>query len=98
VIKRLALTFSITIAALFPASMTFAQTVELFGPVFPMTYDGQGGRHYCLYGYDGPLDPPILGRADDNTAVCRNEPSPTPRPQDTQVGSAGARARAEATK
>ena len=42
----------IAIAALFPASVAFAQTREIFGPVLPMIYDGQGGRHYCLNGYN----------------------------------------------
>ena len=54
-IKSSTLALSIAIAALSPASMTLAQTREIFGPVLPMIYDGQGGRHYCLYGYDGPL-------------------------------------------
>ena len=58
-INRSTLALSIAIAALFPASMAFAQTREMFGPVLPMIYDGQGGRHYCLYGYDGPFDPPM---------------------------------------
>ena len=58
-IRRSTLALSIAIAALSSASMAFAQTREIFGPVLPMIYDGQGGRHYCLYGYDGPFDPPM---------------------------------------
>jgi hypothetical protein len=58
-ISRSTLALLIAIAALFPASVAFAQTREIFGPVLPMIYDGQGGRHYCLYGYDGPFDPPM---------------------------------------
>ena len=65
-IKSSTLALSIAIAALSPASMTLAQTREIFGPVLPMIYDGQGGRHYCLYGYDGPFDPPMASRSDDN--------------------------------
>jgi hypothetical protein len=88
----------VAIGALSHASMAFAQTHELYGPVLPMIYDGQGGRHYCLYGYDGLFDPPIARRSDDNIIVCRSGSSPTPRLQDGQFSSAGARARAEATK
>lgn len=94
-IKRPTLALSIAIAALSTASMAFAQTRELFGPVLPMIYDGQGGRHYCLYGYDGPFDPPIARRGDDNTIVCRSELSLTPRLKGGQFSSAKARARAE---
>jgi hypothetical protein len=97
-ISRSTLALLITIAALFPASVAFAQTREIFGPVLPMIYDGQGGRHYCLYGYDGPFDPPMAPRSDDNIIVCRSGPSLTPRSQDGHFGSAGARAWAEATK
>jgi hypothetical protein len=96
-IKRSTLALSIVIAALSPASMTLAQTVEVFGPVLPMIYDTQGGRHYCSYGYDGPFEPPIA-RRNDSIIVCRSGSSPTPRLQDWQFSSAGARARAEATK
>ena len=62
-IDRSTLALLIATAALSPASMAFAQTREIFGPVLPMIYDGQGGRHYCLYGYDGPFDPPMLQAA-----------------------------------
>lgn len=97
-IKRSTLAISIAIAALSLASTAFAQTREIFGPVLPMIYDGQGGRHYCLNGYDGPIDPPMAGRSDDNIIVCRRGPSLTPGSQVGHFGSAGARARAEATK
>jgi hypothetical protein len=78
----------LTIATISPASMAFAQTVEVFGPVLPMIYDGQGGHHYCLHGYDGPFDPPIAPRSDNNTIVCRSELSVTPRLQGGQFSSA----------
>jgi hypothetical protein len=97
-IKRSTLAL-LTIATLSPASMAFAQDMpEAFGPVMPMIYDGQGGRHYCLYGYYGPFAPPLPPGSDDNSIVCRNGLSLTPRLQDGQFSSAGARARAEATK
>ena len=78
-ISRSTLALLIAIAALFPASVAFAQTREIFGPVLPMIYDGQGGRHYCLYGYDGPFDPPMASRGKDNTIVCRSGSSLTDR-------------------
>jgi hypothetical protein len=97
-VNRSTLALLIVVAALSPASMASAQTQEIFGPVLPMVYDGQGGRHYCLYGYDGPLDPPIASRSDDNIIVCRSGRSPTPRVQSGQFSSPGARARAEVPK
>jgi hypothetical protein len=97
-IKRSTLALSIAIAALSPASMTLAQTREVFGPVLPMIYDGHGGRHYCLYGYDGPFDPPMPPGSADSTIVCRSGLSVAPTAQGGQVSSAGARARAEAPK
>ena len=97
-ISRSTLALLIAIAALFPASVAFAQTREIFGPVLPMIYDGQGGRHYCLNGYDGPFDPPMASRSDDNIIVCRSGFSLTPRFQGRRFTSPGARARAEALK
>ena len=97
-IKSSTLALSIAIAALSPASMAFAQTREIFGPVLPMIYDGQGGRHYCLYGYDGPVDPPMPPGSADNSIVCRSEHSLTPRVKGGRVSSAAARGRAEAQK
>ena len=97
-ISRSTLALLIAIAALFPASAAFAQTREIFGPVLPMIYDGQGGRHYCLYGYDGPFDPPMPSGSADNTIVCRSGFSLTPRFRDRRFTSPGARARAEALK
>ena len=96
-IDRSALALLAAIAALSPASMAFAQTREVFGPVLPMIYDGQGGRHYCLYGYDGPFDPPMPPGSADNTVVCRSGLSVTPTVQGG-ISSAAARARAEAPK
>jgi hypothetical protein len=97
-ISRSTLALLIAIAALFPASMAFAQTREAFGPVLPMIYDEQGGRHYCLNGYDGPFDPPMASRSDDNIIVCRSGFLLTPRFQGRRFTSPGARARAEALK
>jgi hypothetical protein len=97
-INRSTLALLIAIAALSPASMAFAQTREIFGPVLPMIYDGQGGRHYCLYGYDGPFDPPMESRGEDNIIVCRSGLSLTPKLRGRQFSPAGARARAEAPK
>jgi hypothetical protein len=97
-VNRSTLALLVAIAALSPASIAFAQTREVFGPVLPMIYDGQGGRHYCLYGYDGPFDPPIASRGGDNSIICRSGPSITPKVRGGQVSSAAARARAEAAK
>ena len=97
-IDRSTLALLIATAALSPSSMAFAQTREIFGPVLPMIYDGQGGRHYCLYGYDGPFDPPMPSGSADNTIVCRSGFSLTPRFQGGRFTSPGARARAEALK
>jgi hypothetical protein len=98
VINRPTLALLIAIAALSPASIAFAQTREVFGPVLPMIYDGQGGRHYCLNGYDGPFDPPMPRGSADNTIVCQSSLSLTPRLQSRQLSSGGVRGRAEATK
>jgi hypothetical protein len=97
-INRSTLALLIAVAALSPASMAFAQSRTNFGPELPSIFDGQGGRHYCLYGYDGPFDPPMASRSDENIIVCRSGPSLAPGVQDGQVSSAGARARAEAPK
>jgi hypothetical protein len=94
-IKSSALAFSIAIAALTPAT-ALAQSRELFGPVLPMIYDGQGGRHYCLYGYDGPFDPLMASRGDNNTIICRSGLSRTPEVRGGQISSV--QARAQATK
>ena len=63
-----------------------------------LIYDGQGGRHYCLYGYDRQFDPPMASRGDDNIIVCRSGFSLTPRFQGRRFTSPGARARAETLK
>ena len=75
-IDRSTLAFSIAVAALGSASPAFAQSRDALGPVLPMVFDGQGGRHYCLYGYYGPFDPPISPANDYTTVVCPREPSP----------------------
>jgi hypothetical protein len=95
--NKTALAFCIAAAALCPASMTFAQTYEAFGPVLPMVFDGQGGRHFCLYGYYGPFEPPIAPRSDYTTLVCPYEPprvSWLGNAQEERVSSGKARARA----
>jgi hypothetical protein len=97
-INRLTLALLGAIAALSPASIASAQTREVFGPVLPMIYDGQGGRHYCLYGNCGPFDPPTASHSEDNTIVCRSGISLTPTVRGEQLSSAQARARAQATK
>jgi hypothetical protein len=38
-------------------SPVFAQTFDAYGNVFPMQYDAQGGQHYHIYGYSGPMNP-----------------------------------------
>ena len=75
-INRSTLAFFMTVAMMCPASTAFAQTREAFGPVLPMVFDGQGGRHYCLYGYYGPFDPSISPANDYTTLVCPRDPSP----------------------
>jgi len=35
----------------------FAQAHVLEGNTLPMDYDGEGGRHYRMYGYYGDYDP-----------------------------------------
>jgi hypothetical protein len=97
-VKSSTFTLFVAIAALSPSSMASAQTREVFGPVLPMIYDAQGGRHYCLYGYTRPFDPPTTSRSDDDIIVCRNGASLTSRVQHRQFSSPGARARAEAPK
>ena len=75
-ISRSTLAFFMTVTMMCPASPAFAQSRDAFGPVLPMVFDGQGGRHYCLYGYHGPFDPPIAPKSDYTTVVCPREPSP----------------------
>jgi len=48
-------------ALLSTASPVFAQAKqEIYGPVLPMEYDGEGGRHWMEYGYSGPWLPPLV--------------------------------------
>ena len=48
-------------ALLSTASPVFAQAKqEVYGPVLPMQYDGNGGRHWMEYGYSGPWLPPLV--------------------------------------
>src|SRR5262249_4550239 len=75
-INRSTLALCTTVAIVCPASTAFAQSREIFGPVLPMVYDGQGGRHYCLYGYYGPFDPPIAPANDYTTVVCPRKLAP----------------------
>jgi hypothetical protein len=67
-IRRSILALCIGVAALSTASPALAQSQDAFGPVLPMTYDGQGGRHFCTYGYHGPFAPPIS--SPNIIAVC----------------------------
>lgn len=41
------------------ASPVIAQARVWEGGVMPMMFDAHGARHYCTYGYYGPLVPPI---------------------------------------
>jgi hypothetical protein len=41
------------------SSPAFAQTLEFFGPSLPMQFDGEGARHFYVYGYYGPFAPPM---------------------------------------
>ena len=68
-------TLAFCIAAVVLCSPRWRSTsrVRYFGPVLPMVYDGQGGRHYCLYGYHGPFDPSIDPKSDYTTVVCPRE-------------------------
>ena len=92
--SKTALAFCIAAAVLCP-TMPFAQTREAFGPVLPMVFDGQGGRHYCLYGYYGPFDPPIAPRSNYTTLVCPHEPPNAPLPAQQEHSNSGkAKARA----
>jgi hypothetical protein len=94
--------FCIAFAALCPASTAFGQTREAFGPVLPMVFDGQGGRHYCLYGYYGPFDPSIAPSSDYSTLVCPHENSQAlsirSAHEGRRVSSAKVRAQASAAK
>jgi hypothetical protein len=69
-VNKSTLVFFVAAVSLCPASMAFGQTQEYFGPVLPMTYDAQGGRHFCMYGYYGPLAPPMP--SSNKIAVCCN--------------------------
>jgi hypothetical protein len=33
---------------------------EIYGPVLPMEYGGEGERHWMEYGYSGPWIPPLV--------------------------------------
>jgi hypothetical protein len=72
-VSKSTLAFCIAAVVLCLPSMAFDQSREIFGPVLPMVYDGQGGRHYCLYGYHGPFDPSIDPKSDYTTVVCPRE-------------------------
>jgi hypothetical protein len=62
--------FFIAVAALCSASMASAQSQDAFGPVLPMAFDEQGGRHFCTYGYYGPVAPPISSPNNKITVCC----------------------------
>jgi hypothetical protein len=54
------------------APPVFAQTHDWWGSPWPHINDGQGVRHYCQYGFYGPLVPPLV-RADDRIIVCKRD-------------------------
>ena len=93
-------TFALCIAiVVYPAATALGQTREAFGPVLPMVFDGQGGRHYCLYGYYGPFDPPIAPANDYTTVVCPRGFARAPwlrAAQEEHIGLSKARARGQA--
>jgi len=100
-INRPTLVLSIGLAASCAASVAFGQTRDAFGPVLPMVFDGQGGRHYCLYGYYGPFDPSITPADDYTTVVCPRafaRPSWLPTVQKEQPSAGKARVQVNAPK
>ena len=64
-ISRLSFVFAAT-SALITASQAFAQTRAWEGCIFPMQFGRQGERHYYMYGYNGPLVPPLAPENDKN--------------------------------
>jgi len=100
-INRPTVVLSIALAASCAASVAFGQTREAFGPVLPMVFDGQGGRHYCLNGYYGPFDPSIGATGDYTTVVCPRAfvgPSWLPTVQKEQLSARKAKAQVNARK
>ena len=93
-VSKSTLAFCIAAVVLCLPSMAFDQSREIFGPVLPMVYDGQGGRHYCLYGYHGPFDPSIDPKSDYTTVVCPRE-SPRCRGSGALSKSSSVRAKPE---
>ena len=94
-INRSTLAICMTAAMVFLTTIAFGQTRDAFGPVLPMVFDGQGGRHYCLYGYYGPFDPPIAPGNDYTTVVCPRKLAPTlRRAQEDSAGKARVQANA----
>ena len=75
-INRSTIAFSIAVAAWGRVSPAFAQSRDAFGPVLPMIFDGQGGRHYCVHGYYGPFDPPIAPQKEKILVCPPLKPSP----------------------
>jgi hypothetical protein len=75
-INRSTLGLCIAVAVLCSASIALSQTREVFDPELPMVFDGQGGYHYCLYGYYRPFDPSISKASDYTTLVCPRELPP----------------------
>jgi hypothetical protein len=43
------------------ATSAFAQAKTLEGNAFPVHYDRDGVQHYPMYGYYGPMAPPMPG-------------------------------------
>ena len=66
--RQFGLTALLASAALMAfVSAPFAQSRSWQGGVMPMDFDGNGERHYHVYGYYGPLVPPIA--SEDQTSV-----------------------------
>jgi hypothetical protein len=90
-IKRSTLTFFVAVVALNTGSQALAQTQDAFGPVLPMTFDGQGGRHFCTYGYYGPSAPPISSPNNKIAVCCDYLTVVSGRPRPTQECPPGVR-------
>ncbi len=66
-INKAKLTLIAAIAAFGIASPAFAQVFDGAvgtGNILPMVYDAQGAKHRYVYGYYGPLVPPIAPQND----------------------------------
>jgi len=76
--RQVGLTVLLVSAALMAfVSALFAQARVWEGGVMPMDFDGNGKRHYHVYGYYGPLEPPIASEAQAsvNTHLSSEHPN-----------------------